>query len=321
MHSIRQQPQLGQAMTEMLVACAFVVVPLFLIVPTVGKYIDMKHAAVNAARYVSWERTVYFNADTLDNEPSGFTAFSHNQLPKKSDSQLAQEASSRIFTDASTRITSSSLNPGRSSWKYYDASEMYQPPQSERPSLSSNGQVPDKSMGIVRTLMQGFGTVVSTITGILPFSSSQFDAISTRGNTQVDVNMSVAQIPNYNNLHGDDSGLLQLGPNGLTMTAQAGVLSQTWGAAGPDHMKSQAQALAPTKLIGDLFNLIKIPGIGSGQNLIASALLTPEFTDENLVFGQMDENALPRDKYESPEFPDADDEDSPLCNDQGYCRE
>lgn len=321
MKSITHKQQLGQAMTEMLVACAFVVVPLFLIVPTVGKYIDMKHASVNAARYVSWERTVYFNADTLDHEPSGFDAFSNNKLPKKSDYQLAQEASSRIFTDASTRITTTSAQPGRTSWKYYDTSEMYKPPQSERPNIDSDGKVPDKSFGLVSGVLQGFGTVISAITGILPFSSSQFDAISTRGNTEVAVNMSVAQIPNYNNLHGDDSGLLKLGPKGLTMEAKAGVLSQTWGAAGPDHMKSQAQALAPTKLIGDLFNLIKIPGIGSGQNLIAGALLTPEFTDDNLVFGQMDENALPRDKYESPEFPDADDDDSPLCNDKGYCRE
>lgn len=39
MHSIGHK-QRGQSMTEMLVACAFVVVPLFLIVPTVGKYID-----------------------------------------------------------------------------------------------------------------------------------------------------------------------------------------------------------------------------------------------------------------------------------------
>lgn len=321
MHEPVFKPQSGQAMTEMLVACAFVVVPLFLIVPTVGKYIDMKHAAVNAARYVTWERTVYFNDATLRNEPSGFDAFSANKLPKKSDYQLEKEVSARIFSDAHTRITTVPSDVGRTLWTYHDASSMYNPPMNERPSLSSNLATPDKTAGVMSTLLQGFGNVVSAITGIIPFSSSQFDAISTRGGSDVEVNMSVAQVPNYTDIHGNQSGLLHFGRDGLTMTAKGAVVSQTWGAAGPAHMKHQAQALAPTKLIGDLFNLIKIPGVGSGQDLIAVALLTPEFSSENLVFGQMDENALPRDKYESPEFPAADDEDQPQCNEKGYCRE
>ena len=175
-------------MTEMLVACAFVVVPLFLIVPTVGKYIDMKHAAVNAARYVTWERTVYFNDATLRNEPSGFDAFIANKLPKKSDYQLEKEVSARIFSDAHTRITTVPSDVGRTLWTYHDASSMYNPPMNERPSLSSNQATPDKTAGVMSTLLQGFGNVVSAITGIIPFSSSQFDAISTRGGSDVEVN-------------------------------------------------------------------------------------------------------------------------------------
>jgi len=99
--------QRGQAMTEMLVASAFVVIPLFLIIPIAGKYIDMKHAAVDSARYTAWERTVYFNNSTLDNQPSGFNGFSSDNFPVKSNTELAEEAQLRIFSEASTPIKSS----------------------------------------------------------------------------------------------------------------------------------------------------------------------------------------------------------------------
>ena len=41
----------GQAMTEVAICAAFILVPLFLIIPTFGKFIDMKQTAVQAARY------------------------------------------------------------------------------------------------------------------------------------------------------------------------------------------------------------------------------------------------------------------------------
>ncbi len=315
--------QSGQAMTEMLVASAFVVVPLFLIIPTVGKYIDMKHAAVDSARYTAWERTVHFNSATLGNQPSGFDGFASGNFPIKSDETLAKEAQLRIFTDAETPIQSST-NVGRNLWTYYDGSPIYSPGLTERPGINSNQNTPDKTFGIARTAVSIVGDVVSFITGIIPFSSSQFDAINMRGGTATSMAMSVEETPQFLTVLGDNSGnrtpLIDIGAN-FKMHAKAGVLSQTWSAGGGEHLQSQAQALAPTKLIGDLFNSFSLPGIGSGQNVIALALLTPEFSDKNLVFGQMDIDALPRDKFSNPEFPDADDSDNPLCSEKGYCRE
>ncbi len=323
MNKRRQTPrrkQLGQAMTEMVVASAFVVVPLFLIVPMVGKYIDMKHAAVNSARYAAWERTVYFNDETLANQPSGFSGFAAANFPLKSDGVIAKEAQLRIFAEAKAPIGVVATSVGRKFWTYHDGDTMYSPPLAEKASIKSNQNTPDKTFGVARSVVQGIGDVVAFITDVLPFSSSTFDAINMRGGTEVSVSMSVKPAPDFTNLRGDQDSLVDDG-TGLKMLAKAGVLSQTWSAGGGEHLQSQAQALAPTKLIGDVFNLISIPGIGSGQDLIAAALLTPEFSSKNLVFGQMDVDALPRDKFLVPEFPDADDDDEPLCNDKGYCRE
>src|SRR5690606_24618203 len=59
----------GQAMTEFVVSAAFVLVPLFIIIPILGKYVDMKHMAVQAARYEAWEYTVNYQ-DIEDEQPS-----------------------------------------------------------------------------------------------------------------------------------------------------------------------------------------------------------------------------------------------------------
>ncbi len=323
--------QSGQAMTEMLVASAFVVIPLFLIIPTFGKFIDMKHAAVSSARYTAWERTVHFiDTASLSNQPSGFEGLgSGGLLPSKTNAQLASEAQLRIFSEANAPINGSS-QVGRVFWTYYDGSPMYAPPSTEAPTVKSNRDTPDKTLGIARTAVEFVGDAVSFITGILPFSSSQFDAINMKGMTTTSVEMSVKETPRFLKIMGDDSGvrtpLIDVG-NDYKMLAKAGVLSQTWSAGGGDHLKSQDQALAPTKLIGDVFNLIDIPVIGSGQNVIAIALATPELTDKNLVFGQMDVDALPRDKFSEWELSspttdtDAYINANDLCNDKGYCRE
>lgn len=55
--------QSGAALTEFVVA-ATVMVPLFIAIPLLGKYADMNHAAVSAARYVAWERAINGNNKT-----------------------------------------------------------------------------------------------------------------------------------------------------------------------------------------------------------------------------------------------------------------
>lgn len=80
----------GQAMVEFLIAATTVLIPLFLIVPLLGKYMDMKSTAIQAARYAAWERTVWFGS-------TDWTA------AQKSDVQIQQEVQWRFFS--STAMT------------------------------------------------------------------------------------------------------------------------------------------------------------------------------------------------------------------------
>lgn len=71
----------GQSSTEFLVL-ALVLLPLFLIVPLLGKQLDIAHAAASASRYVAFEGTVR-NGGSLQ--------------PWKSDAELAAEVRRRFF--------------------------------------------------------------------------------------------------------------------------------------------------------------------------------------------------------------------------------
>ena len=42
--------QAGQAMTEFSIAATFVLIPLFLMIPLLGKFLDMKASTIPAAR-------------------------------------------------------------------------------------------------------------------------------------------------------------------------------------------------------------------------------------------------------------------------------
>ena len=57
------QRQRGQAMTEFTVTAMFLLIPIFLLIPMLGKYIDIRHSAVQTARSMAWERTAWFEQD------------------------------------------------------------------------------------------------------------------------------------------------------------------------------------------------------------------------------------------------------------------
>ncbi|MHB1543694.1 MAG: hypothetical protein ACYCS1_06660 [Gammaproteobacteria bacterium] len=57
--------QQGQATAEMVIASIFLLVPIFLLIPLVGKLIDFKMATIEASRYVAFERTITSNQSTV----------------------------------------------------------------------------------------------------------------------------------------------------------------------------------------------------------------------------------------------------------------
>lgn len=90
--------QHGQAMTEFVIAATFVLVPLFVFVPMLAKYIDFKHASIQAARYQAWEYTVWYNdlddRDVLENFNTGHAGF---RMPLKTLETTRLESQVRVM--------------------------------------------------------------------------------------------------------------------------------------------------------------------------------------------------------------------------------
>lgn len=95
----------GQAMTEFVIAATFVLIPLFVFVPMLGKYIDVKHAAIQNARYQAWEYTVWYDdideRGILDNFNTGVSSF---RIPEKTMATTRAEGRVRTMSTVGTYL-------------------------------------------------------------------------------------------------------------------------------------------------------------------------------------------------------------------------
>jgi len=329
--------QLGQAMTEMLVACAFVLVPLFLIVPLVGKYIDMKQASVSAARYAAWERTVYFSNNN-DQYPSGFSGGSNHLRPVKSNDTLRNEIQTRIYGQADSALDANNglqNFTGRDLWRDHRGNALLKNTNATN-DVITGGTIEGTFASVIDTV----GSAIQKITSILSLGQGSFDVIKLHGNNEVSTSLAVNVDTGVSTLNQDRKPLLNVGA--LEFKANAQVYSYAWSAGGKEHLAKQVVPLVPTKSLGYLleqFNLNKIiPGANvSAQDVASIVLLSPEIDDDFLEFGKMDFSVQPRDKYiykdgtettyqqaftkaqsdryqASPATP-------AVCDNKGYCRE
>jgi hypothetical protein len=91
--------QRGQALTEFIVVGLTFLVPLFLLLPMLAEVISARQDVEVAARYASWERTVW-NIGAPDSYPDQTYA----ATTTKSDSQIAQEIDRRIFSPSDRQV-------------------------------------------------------------------------------------------------------------------------------------------------------------------------------------------------------------------------
>ncbi|EPJ47034.1 MAG: hypothetical protein OFPII_16070 [Osedax symbiont Rs1] len=318
--------QKGQAMTEMLVASAFVLVPLFLIVPMLGKYIDMQHAAVSGARFVAWERTVKLAKSNRDKfQPSGFNK---PATPFINRASLAHSMKSKLLSEA--HQYNADDNKGRKLWRYHNGNSMLA--DIKVSDIDSRQKIHGPLSGVVDV----FGQVLAGVTSVLTLGKTAFDVVKTNGVSNAKVEIAVNQAPLFTSLKREpDHRLLDIAA--LKFSARAQVYSLSWSAGGVDHLAKKVTPLAPTAIIADHIETVSdklkslipfsLPPAVTAQNIVSVALLSPEIDDKQLVFGHMDMSVLPRDKYlqadrKSTQHQDDINKllDSKLCNKQGYCR-
>ncbi len=313
----------GQALVEFLVCASFVLIPLFLIVPMFGKYIDMRHATIQAARYQAWEYTAWYAADCTRNMFANFSGsgnecpmggFNEAQQPFKSRSAVQAEARRRFFSRTDATLTPAAADEvvqgalaitadddsdwdpvdANKSWTDHRGAAMYNGGVGGRQSLRSAEDTPtvpvigDVFDIIIDVISVVFGAIGDFL-GVLG-SSVGFDAINTDGYAKGTVHMVTSTLPVYATLgtmnNKAETAHLR---TPLEFTAKAGVLTDAWNSGSLEQTYNQAGGVVPTVILKELLNL---PGLNEVWLVIG--LLAPELRECH--------PQIP--SFLSPDFPD-----------------
>lgn len=298
----------GQALTEFLICASFVLIPMFLIVPMFGKYIDMRHATIEAARYEAWEYSVWYSADCERDMFANF-ASGGNECPMSGFNEAQQPFKSRNVTQSETRRrffsrTDAALTPAdpaaavqgaltisandASGWDAADANRAWKDHRDlpmytggiggseslrsaeDTPVLPIIGDVLDILIDVVSVVFGAIGDLL----GVLG-SSVGFDAINTDGYAKATVHMTTATVPVYATLgtmnRRAETSTLQ---TKLDFSAKAGVLTDAWNSGSLNQTYNQAGGVVPSVLLKELLNL---PGLNEVWLVIG--LLAPELRE------------------------------------------
>ena len=335
----------GQAMTELLIAASFVLVPLLLLIPLLGKYIDIRHATIQAARYEAWEYTVWYNdgaAGLSDDTPGGYP----NTLPIKTVDETVDESRRRFFSktdlpirgdDAATGWTDVDRNP---LWTDHRARRLWDGSLDTPTPPDPTESTPDLTFGIMTAIIDIIDVIFEALASALGLIGDVgFTAINTDGYS-VSTVQAIVNVPDglidFQNMRDaavDDS----VGGFQLTFGSQAAVLTDNWNAGGLEHVTNQAGGLVPTKILAELVDAI--PGLKDIWDVVTTFLapelrlcnpsfppLLPEFDkafvedqDGSLWLGYMDIDAVPADRLDMDGDGARDDSRAVTCTD-GVCR-
>lgn len=335
----------GQAMTELLIAATFVLVPLFLLVPLLGKYIDIRHSTIQAARYEAWEYTVWFNGTgggLTDDRPGGYP----NALPIKTIAEVEAESQRRFFSATALPLDGDDLlgwdeaerNP---LWTDHHGEKLWDGTLDPDTLTRRNEPTPDLTGGVMSTVIGIIDTIFEALADAMSLIGDVgFTAINKDGYSISSV-AAVVRVPEglIDFAHLADAGVdTSVRRFDLTFRSQAAVLTDSWNAGGLEHVTNQAGGLVPTKILDELFD--NIPVIADVWNIFAAIvpellLCNPSYDhpfdkpfappesdpakkDGSLWLGYMDIDAVPPDRLDMDGDGERDDYRTITCSD-GMC--
>jgi len=221
-----RQHQRGQALAEFTIAAAFVLIPLFLMIPLLGKFMDMKATTIQAARYAAWERTAWYGS-------------SEWAVGQKSDAQIQSEVQQRFFSDAPTApMRSTDQNQtgavgGKPLWHDHAGTSMLS-------TYSAGAGQGEQTPGTMDVFLNGVQKIVNVIDSVLgtKFKLDMKSLYTSRVNLNTSNTSAIS---------------LATGAGTSGFTAPNFVMSQMlvangWSANGPDFVKAQTEGLAVLSL-------------------------------------------------------------------------
>lgn len=201
--------QAGQALTEFLVA-SIALVPLFLLLPMIGKYQDLSHATMMASRYVAFEATQ--RNDAVNSW--------------KPEAQLAQEVRRRFFSNSDAPIKT-----GDAAGNFTAHRNGHWVDMRGNPLLPDIDNAVNVSFGSARAA--NHAGAFSGSSGGLPFALASRFGLRARDIYTANVTVRVANLP---------AGLRFIQPFdtlNLEFTRSTSLLLDTWAERGPNQVQDR----------------------------------------------------------------------------------
>lgn len=220
--------QKGAVWVEFLVASSTLLIGLFILIPTLAKYMDIRHKTEQAAQYSIWERSVWYNA--IDNDGAS----------RKSEVALIKDAKQRVLADGDALVYSGqSSDPIKiDSFHNFIDSKFGTPKYTSL--LGKRGEVAEKSMigGLIKDNQNQpgkdvFDTALTISTAGL--QTKVKNVINQKGYYQNNVKLAVKQ----------PSWFPEFTQDSITMTTGKALLVDGWGGGGSEHNKKQVNKLQP----------------------------------------------------------------------------
>ncbi len=299
----RARRQAGQAMVETMIVCSTILVPLFLAVPVLAKYLDIRSHVVQAARYAAWERTVFFGGDSASE--IGWFGFTNAWIAnEKTDAQIKAEIGSRLLSRTSATSTFSSSDSGSSDFRSGQRKALWQDRNGQSmlnyAQISGEvGQKCDPAGGMVAA-MTGYDCAPGTINRVLtPIAS----LAATLGPFTLEMGGKyTATVTVSPESYNPNSYLMSAALARKPMVETAIVLGNGWtadGASADDKTSvvQQVKGLTPLSLLAATVN---IPTIGdiSLLNVVQTvfSIWAPELSTRKLEIGKIAPDEVPEDR-------------------------
>lgn len=201
-------------MTEFVVTATLFLIPIFLIIPLLGKYADMKSSVIQAARFNAWERTVWY---------AGASSSSGNWPGNdRSEAAIRNEMAARFFVNGLWFDRAGAAMAGG----------------------SSNAITNDDPPGTLTSVFNFIFQALSYITS--PLGTFELELKGLYSGTAT---LSTAVINEIGVVTGNPGGLQTWGALNLAITDTNVILANGWGANGSDHVKEQTRALTITSIL------------------------------------------------------------------------
>jgi hypothetical protein len=247
----------GQATVEFIVG-AMVLVPLFIGMVIVARYLDIKSTTVQASRYAAFERAT--------------------NLGRPTDAEIERKMRARLFTISDAPVQSNDGLGNGDAWR------------NENMNWRDHSRTPDRLIArpsdvTLRTTEAnvpgaagaGVQSVVGALDSIGSVTGSRFD-VNRRAYYTSTVSVRLANLTSLpaplNNLN-------------LTLTDRTTVLGDVWHSSGPTNVAQRTGAMVPSRLFTPINSVLRP---------VRSALSIFEPAFDQLCLGQIDPEIVPLDR-------------------------